>query len=234
MNKEELEKLMCDVNDLIAIFENNMPVTNEGFDIEKIKTTVSQMAEKSIENAEERKEFLSWMENHEFYTSPASTRFHGNFDGGLCVHSIQVAYQALKFTGAFFIDFMKTVHAEKYNFTAGDIFVAAIAHDFCKAVFYSTSFRNTKDIFGNWKKTPYFTVKDGNRNLGHGNESVLLLLETMPSYLKKRHVLEAISRHMGFSDVTDTEMMNYSNFLENPLVLLIQMADQTASGWYNY
>ena len=174
------------------------------------------------------------MEQHEYYTSPASTRFHGNFEGGLCVHSLQVAYQALKFTGAFFIDFMKTVHAEKYTFKAEDIFVSAIAHDFCKAGFYQTSFRNSKDIFGNWKKTPYYTVKDGNRNLGHGNESVLLLLETMPSYLKKRHVIEAVSRHMGFSDVTDTEMMNYSNFLENPLVLLLQMADQTASGWYNY
>ena len=234
MNKEEFEKLLCDVNDLISIYESNMPITNDGFDIEKIKLTIKQMAEKSIADEEERTALLDWMETHEFYTSPASTRFHGNFDGGLCVHSLQVTYQALKFTGAFFIDFMKTTHVQEYSFIAADIFVAAIAHDFCKSGFYSTSFRNTKDIFGNWKKTPYFTVKDGNRNLGHGNESVLLLLETMPSYLKKRHVLEAISRHMGFSDVTDTEMMNYSNFLENPLVLLIQMADQTASGWYNY
>ena len=234
MNKEEFEKLLCDVNDLISIYDNNSPITNDGFDIEKIKLTIKQMAEKCIENKEECAAFLQWMEQHEYYTSPASTRFHGNFEGGLCVHSLQAAYQALKFTGAFFIDFMKTVHAEKYTFKAEDIFVSAIAHDFCKAGFYQTSFRNTKDIFGNWKKTPYYTVKDGNRNLGHGNESVLLLLETMPSYLKKRHVIEAVSRHMGFSDVTDTEMMNYSNFLENPLVLLLQMADQTASGWYNY
>ena len=234
MNKEEFEKLLCDVNDLISIYDNNSPITNDGFDIEKIKLTIKQMAEKCIENKEECAAFLQWMEQHEYYTSPASTRFHGNFEGRLCVHSLQVAYQALKFTGAFFIDFMKTVHAEKYTFKAEDIFVSAIAHDFCKAGFYQTSFRNTKDIFGNWKKTPYYTVKDGNRNLGHGNESVLLLLETMPSYLKKRHVIEAVSRHMGFSDVTDTEMMNYSNFLENPLVLLLQMADQTASGWYNY
>lgn len=234
MTKEEFEKLLCDVNDLIAIYEEIKPITNDGFDVAKIKLAVKQMAEKTIENKEECAALLKWMDDHEFYTSPASGRYHGNFDGGLCVHSLLVAYQALKFTGAFFIDFMKTPNAAKYTFTAEDIFVAAIAHDFCKAGFYQVSFRNTKDVFGNWKKTPYFTVKDTNRTLGHGNESVLLLLESMPAYLKKRPVLEAISRHMGFSDVTDTEMMNYSNFLENPLVLLIQMADQTASCWYGY
>ena len=64
--------------------------------------------------------------------------------------------------------------------------------------------------------------------------SVLLLLEAMPSYIKKRPVIEAVSRHMGFSDLTDTEKMNYSNFLSNPLVLLIQFADQSASGWYDF
>lgn len=234
MNKESFEKLLCEVNELISIYENNMPITNESFDIEKIQLTIKQMSEKCISNKEECASFLNWMQEHEYYTSPASTRFHGNFEGGLCVHSLTVAYQALKFTGAFMIDFMKTKHSEKYSIEAEDIFVTAIAHDFCKSGFYQTSFRNTKDIFGNWKKTAYYTVKDNNRNLGHGNESVLLLLETMPSYLKKRNVIEAISRHMGFSDVTDTEMMNYSNFLENPLVLLIQMADQSASGWYNY
>ena len=37
MNKEEFEKLLCDVNDLISIYESNMPITNDGFDIEKIK-----------------------------------------------------------------------------------------------------------------------------------------------------------------------------------------------------
>ena len=46
MNKEEFEKLLCDVNDLISIYDNNSPITNDGFDIEKIKLTIKQMAEK--------------------------------------------------------------------------------------------------------------------------------------------------------------------------------------------
>lgn len=234
MTTDELEKLIKDTTNLTAIFEKHQCISNTGFDVEKIKAAVTEMAEACIENKDECAAFLKWMEDNEFYTSPASTKFHGNFNSGLCVHSLMVTYQALKLAPAIFSDWIKSKTANQFTFTAEDVFVSALAHDFCKAGFYSTSFKNTKDLFGNWKKTPYFTVKTEVRNLGHGNESVLLLLESMPSYLKKRPVLEAISRHMGFSDLTDTEKMNYSNFLQNPLVLLIQIADQSASGWYDY
>ena len=86
---------------------------------------------------------------------------------------------------------------------------------------------------GNWVKKPVFRTKTEIRNLGHGNESVLLLLESMPSLIKRRNLIEAVSRHMGFSDLTDLEMLNYSNFLQNPLVLLIQFADQSAAAWWD-
>ena len=86
---------------------------------------------------------------------------------------------------------------------------------------------------GNWVKKSFYKTREDSRNLGHGNESVLDLLESMPSFVKRRTVLEAVSRHMGFSDVTDTEKMNYSNFLQNPLVVLIQLADETAASWWD-
>lgn len=234
MTTEELEKLIEGCNRLVTIFEKHNCISNTEYDVEKIKAAVKEMAEDCIENKEECSTLLQWMEEHDFYTSPASTKFHGNFKGGLSVHSLMVTYQALKLAPAIFSDWIKSKTGNKFTFTAEDIFVSAISHDFCKAGFYSTSYKNTKDVFGNWTKTPYFTVKNEIRNLGHGNESVLLLLESMPSYIKKRPVLEAISRHMGFSDLTETEKMNYSNFLSNPLVILIQLADQSASGWYDY
>ena len=31
-------------------------------------------------------ELLKWLENSDFFTAPASTRFHGNYEGGLCEH----------------------------------------------------------------------------------------------------------------------------------------------------
>ena len=234
MTIEELGKLITDTKELVEIFEKHNPITNEEFFVDKIKATIEEMANTCIQNKDECKDFLKWMDEHEFYTSPASTKFHGDFPNGLCAHSLMVTYQALKLAPAIFSDWFKSKTVEQFTFTAEDIFVASISHDFCKAGFYSTKTRNQKDIFGNWKQVPYYTVKTDVRNLGHGNESVLLLLETMPSFIKKRGVIEAISRHMGFSDLTDTEKLNYSNFLQNPLVLLIQIADQSASGWYDY
>ena len=50
--------------------------------------------------------------------------------------------------------------------------------------------------------------------------------------IDNRMVMEAVSRHMGFSDLSDSEKYNYSNFLDNPLVVLLQLADQTAAQWF--
>lgn len=233
MTKDELDVLIEESSELVRIIEKSGCLEISEFDSEKIRSCIYELAETCVVNKDESKALLEWMDKNEFFDSPASTKFHGNFKSGLCVHSLMVTYQALKLAPAFFSDWIRSKTADKFSFTAEDVFVATIAHDFCKAGFYSTSFKNVKDIFGNWKRTPYYTVKNEVRNLGHGNESVLLLLESMPSFIKKRPVLEAISRHMGFSDLSDNEKMNYSNFLSNPLVLLIQFADQSAAGWYD-
>lgn len=229
-----LEKLEEEVNALIDIFNENSPVQQaKKFDIEKVKLTITQMADRIIENKVECEALKNWMEENEFYKSPASTKFHGDWDGGLCVHSLMVTIQALRLAVPFLSNFKESPLAEEWDYSAEDIFVAAISHDFCKASSYKIEFRNTKDINGNWTKKPMFKTKEDLRNLGHGNESVLQLLECMPSFIKRRNVIEAVSRHMGFSDLTSTEQMNYSNFLQNPLVLLIQFADQSAAAWWD-
>ena len=33
---------------------------------------------------------LAWLESTDFFTAPASTRFHSNYVGGLCDHSVNV------------------------------------------------------------------------------------------------------------------------------------------------
>ena len=60
-----------------------------------------------------------------------------------------------------------------------------------------------------------------------------MMLEIFPEMIHNRMVMEAVSRHMGFSDLSESEGYNYSNFLQNPLVVLIQLADQTAAQWFN-
>lgn len=232
-----IEKLQQDVNALLDIYNKNNPVQQaKKFDLDKVKLTINQMADYIIQNKEEAQSFKNWMEEHQFYTSPASTRFHGNWDSGLCVHSLMVCVQALKFAVVVLADFKQSPLGQQtsdFDYTAEDVFVSTIAHDFCKAGSYKVEFRNTKDINGNWTKKAVFKTREEIRNLGHGNESVLNLLECMPGFIKRRNVLEAVSRHMGFSDLSDLEKINYSNFLQNPLVLLIQLADQSAANWWD-
>lgn len=236
MTQEELDELFVQVDELIAIFENNNPVSaDRKFDLASVKKTYYEMLDKVLDNADEEEDLKKWMDEHDFWKTPASTRFHGNWESGLCVHSLMVTVQALRFARPILENYYKTPLglSEKFTVSAKDIVVSCVAHDFCKAGSYTLEFRNSKDLFGNWIKKPYYKTREDSRNLGHGNESVLDLLECMPSFVKNRTVLEAISRHMGFSDITDTEKMNYSNFLQNPLVVLIQLADETAASWWD-
>ena len=222
------------ISSLLAIFDEKQPIQKDGtFSLDAVKETSLAMADCIIANKEELAALKAWMEGHEFWTSPASTRFHGNVKGGLAAHSLLVAVQSLRFAVPFAENFALSKRSDKFSFTAEDVFISAFAHDFCKAGTYATESRKTKDFNGNWKYEPYYKTKSDSRNLGHGNESVLLLLESMPSLLKNRTVIEAIKCHMGFSDLSPMETYNYSNLLQNPLVLLIQLADQSAAQWWD-
>ncbi|WP_407426348.1 HD domain-containing protein [Treponema sp.] len=219
---------------LLDIFGKHAPVQKDGtFSAEAVKETVLEMADYIIANKEECSALKAWMDSHDFWTSPASTRFHGNVKGGLAAHSLMVAVQALRFAPAFAENFSLSKISDNFSFTAEDVFIAALSHDFCKAGTYAMESKKTKDFNGNWKYEPYYKTKSDLRNLGHGGESVLLLLDSMPSLLKNRTVLEAVKFHMGFSDLAPMETYNYSNILQNPLVLLIQLADQSAAQWWD-
>jgi len=229
------EKLLSDIQELLKLYEENGPYyQNTTVNDEAVKTVITKMIDFIIPDKTSGNRLLDWMTSHEFFTGPASGRYHANVKGGLAMHSLMVTRQALSFAPAFLSNFNSSKNAEKYQVTASDIFIAAMCHDFCKTGFYSVEHRKTKDYNGNWTYEPYYKPKADNRNLGHGNESVLLLLESMPELLGNRTVLEAISRHMGFSDLSENESYNYSNFLQNPLVLLIQAADQSAAQWWDW
>lgn len=235
MNDQEKNELFTDVYELLDIYKQFSPIQQNGAVVhEAIKPVLTEMIDYIIKDPAESAALKDWMDKTDFWTAPASTKFHGNFKGGLSLHTLMVIRQALVFAKPVLENFFDCPSGEKYFITAKDIFVSALVHDFCKTGFYGVEYRNTKDVTGNWVKQPFYKTKSENRNLGHGNESVLMLLEIMPSMIKNRMVLEAVSRHMGFSDLAESESYNYSNFLQNPLVILLQLADQTAAQWYEF
>lgn len=234
MTEEAKKELYTDIYELIDIFNEFSPLQSNGtFLVDAIKPTIHEMIDYVVKDTNEAMSLKDWLDKTDFWTAPASTKFHGNYKCGLSIHTLKVIQQTLFFAKTLLDNYFESPIGNKYEITAEDIFIAALCHDFCKTNFYGVEYRNTKDITGNWVKQPFYKTKIESRNLGHGNESVLILLEIMPSFIKKRYVLEAVSRHMGFSDLSDSEKYNYSNFLDNPLVLLLQLADQTASQWFN-
>lgn len=234
MTDTEKNQLFTDVYELLDIYNEFSPLQNNGtFVYDAVKPCITEMIDYIIKDTNEAAALKDWLDSTDFWIAPASTRFHGDFKGGLSLHTLIVIKQSLVFAKPLLENFFTSQNGEKYNITAKDIFIAALAHDFCKTGFYGVEYRNTKDISGNWIKQPFYKTKNDNRNLGHGNESVLMLLNIMPTMIKNRPVLEAISRHMGFSDLSESDGYNYSNFLQNPLVLLLQLADQSAANWFN-
>ena len=93
-------------------------------------------------------------EGSDFFTAPASTRYHSAYEGGLCDHTLNV-YECL-------VDYMnrhrvKDVYGIQYS--AESIAIAALLHDLCKVNFYKTEMRNVKKN-GVWESVPYYTIED--------------------------------------------------------------------------
>ena len=162
---------------------------------------------------------LEFLEKSDFYTAPASTRYHLACEGGLLQHSLNV-YDCL-------VDILNRPRVkELYGIQYSDesIAIAGLLHDICKVNFYKTSFRNVKDETGKWVSAPYYTIED-NLPYGHGEKSVYIVSGFMRL---TRDEAFAIRYHMGFSGTEDTN--NVGRALEMfPLAYAVCCADMEAA-----
>ena len=156
---------------------------------------------------------LNWLENSDFFKAPASTRYHGAFEGGLVEHSIHV-YEMLAHS---IVDMTAETRA-----------VISLLHDLCKADFYKTDTRNVKnENTGIWEKVPYYTIED-QLPFGHGEKSVYIINSFMRL---TREEAMAINWHMGgFDDRVKGGNFSLSTIFEKyPLALELHIADMRAS-----
>ena len=170
------------------------------------------------EGARELLDFL--LSDHcDFFTAPASTRYHGAYEGGLLEHSLNV-YDCL--CDQLARERVKQVYGISYS--EESVAIVALLHDLCKVNFYKTSFRNVKDETGHWVSAPYYTIED-NLPYGHGEKSVYIV----SGYMRlTRDEAFAIRYHMGFSGPEDANQVGRA--LEMfPLASMLFMADMEAS-----
>lgn len=171
-------------------------------------------------NREGINELIEFIQKTDFFKAPASTRFHGDHEGGLVEHSIKV-YEILKHK--------VETNIEPIKVSEESLIIIALLHDLCKANFYKVDYRNAKNALGVWEKVPYYTVDD-TIPYGHGEKSVMMITEYMKLTPEEKY---CIRWHMGFTEPKEQYTTIGLAYKKYPLALLVHEADLESTYFYN-
>ena len=158
-------------------------------------------------------QLLEWLEENGFFTAPASTKYHGNYAGGLVEHSNRVFERLSEM-------FPQAAEAESMA-------IAGLLHDVCKIDAYKVETKKQKNAEGKWEDVKGYTYTNA-FPFGHGEKSVFLIMRFMQ--LTFTEAL-AIRWHMGaFDHATKGGSYDMNNALNQcELAAALHIADMTAT-----
>ena len=182
-------------------------------DVEKQKQEFLTLCREGI-HRDGLEDLLNWLQKSDFFTAPASTRYHGAYEGGLCEHSMDVYDMA-----------RKTIEAFGLTLNEESVLVSALFHDLCKVNFYKKDIRNQK-IDGQWQEVPCYTIDEKYCFGGHGSKSVYLVQQFMKL---KTDEAAAINCHMGAVTGGDAVRDTSNAYHAFPLAWAIHVADEAAT-----
>lgn len=171
----------------------------------------------SLFNSVHRKgmdKLLNWLKQSDFFTCPASTRYHDSCEGGLLHHSLCVYDEAERLLAAY----------PEIEVPEDSVIIATLFHDLCKVNFYTTEQRNRKNKeTGQWESYDYYAVDEKFCYGGHGSKSVFLL----QNFIKLTpEEAVAINAHMGaFGGDANSVSGAYQQF---PFAWILHVADEAA------
>lgn len=195
----------------------------KGLSNEDVKNNILQLLRTvSREGVED---LISWLvKKSDFFTAPASTRYHLAEEGGLSRHSLNVYYRLLSLLQTE----RDTYGLQNFSEIQDSIILTALLHDVCKTGFYKPGTRNVKnEATGAWEKVPCYTIEDS-LPYGHGEKSVYIL----SGFIKlTREEAMAIRWHMGGFDeaVKGGSRAMDAAFSQFPLAVCLHVADLLAS-----
>lgn len=164
-----------------------------------------------------RDELLDWLTHSDFFTAPASTKYHGSYEGGLLEHSVNVYHCLVSLIA----------HAGlEGRYSDETVAIVSLLHDICKVNFYKTGVRNVKEN-GVWVQKEVYEV-DEKFPCGHGEKSVIIL----QNFIKlSADEIMAIRAHMGGFDasVKSGEYFIGQIFERCELALLTHLADMEST-----
>ena len=155
---------------------------------------------------------LASLEKTDFYTAPASTRFHESYEGGLVEHSLRVYDELVRILKAY----------PEINVMPESVIICALFHDVCKTNFYGVEKRNRKNEQGKWESYDAYTVNEHFKFGGHGSKSVYIIQKFMPLTNEEA---TAINCHMSCWDGNTNVGSSFEQF---PFAWALHVADEAA------
>ena len=157
-------------------------------------------------------EGLKWLINNGFFTAPASTKYHGNYEGGLFDHSYEVMSALVELTAK---------NGLKWQ-NERSPYVIGMFHDLCKIDQYVLK----KPGLDLEYEIPQYEYNKDTLLKGHGDKSIMLLSRLLK--LTGEEIL-CIRYHMG-AFVEKEEWNDYTRAIHaTPNVLWTHQADMIAS-----
>ena len=141
-----------------------------------------------------------------FFDAPASTKYHGNYAGGLCEHSYNVTDSLVFMTEALYLGWERPESP----------YIVGLFHDLCKCDQYVEN------------QPRHFIYRDDMLFGGHGEKSVYIISGFMKL---SREEAMAINWHMGPYDtrVVGGSFALSDAFKKFPLCLMMFLADISSS-----
>ena len=155
---------------------------------------------------------LKWLESSDFFTAPASAKYHGAYEGGLLEHSLNVYDELVRLKGAY----------TEFGFSDESIIICSLLHDICKVNFYKPEIKNRKNAEGKWESYQGYGYEEKYTFGFHGPKSVFILQKYIDLSPEEA---AAIANHMGaFENEKCGDV--YERY---PLATLLHWADEAAT-----
>lgn len=158
-------------------------------------------------------DLMNWLEHSDFYTAPASSRFHLCCEGGLLKHSLHV-YDELKR--------LLTAYPE-IKVSEETVLITSLFHDLCKVYCYKAEDKSKLNAYGEVEWYTSYSKKEVLHYGGHGSKSVYLIQKFMK--LTDEEAV-AINCHMSCWDGDKSVGDAFTQF---PFAWLLHVADESAT-----
>lgn len=167
---------------------------------------------------------IDYLENEtDFYTAPASTKYHGSFEGGLLRHSL-IVFELL---------YDKNL---KHNLgiPPDSVLLCGLLHDICKCNFYVKGFRNViegkklnwkGEEVDNWVRKEVWQVED-KFPIGHSEKSIIQIMKFIN--LTDLEIM-MIRWHMGFTEPKEKYQDLHNALNSYPQIIALHTADVEAT-----